>query len=371
MEGEQFRAEACAWLTANAGDAPRDYGAILPPDLYDAGLAWHRRLFAEGWAGIHWPMEFGGRGLTHEHQGIWLEECARAGVPPLLNMVGLVLAGGAIQLFGTPEQQERFLLPTVMGDLVWCQLFSEPGAGSDLAGLTTRAERDGERFVVNGQKVWCSGGRYSDWGILMARTDPTLPKHKGISFFLLDMGLPGVEVRPLRQMTGEAEFDEVFLTDVQVPVDCLLGPLNEGWNVGMAVLTQERGHIAASVIGLERRLEGLAAMGAGRRLDEVARHHLVELVAKGTSYKHLAQRQGPVASTAGSLLKLGITELFFGAAMLRGELAGAEASLDGPAAYGMLAAPGGRIAGGTSQVQRNIIGERLLGLPREPKGGSS
>jgi alkylation response protein AidB-like acyl-CoA dehydrogenase len=172
-------------------------------------------------------------------------------------------------------------------------------------------------------------------------------------------------------MTGEAEFDEVFLTDVQVPADCLLGPLNEGWNVGMAVLTQERGHIGASVIGLERRLEGLAAMGTGRRLDEVARHHLVELVAKGTSYKHLAQRQGPVASTAGSLLKLGITELFFGAAMLRGELAGAEASLDGPAAYGMLAAPGGRIAGGTSQVQRNIIGERLLGLPREPKGGSS
>ena len=136
-------------------------------------------------------------------------------MPPLLNMVGLVLAGGAILLFGTPEQQQRFLRPTVMGDLVWCQLFSEPGAGSDLAGLTTRAERDGERFVVNGQKVWCSGGRYSDWGILMARTDPTLPKHKGISFFLLDMELPGVEVRPLRQMTGEAEFDEVFLTDVQ------------------------------------------------------------------------------------------------------------------------------------------------------------
>jgi alkylation response protein AidB-like acyl-CoA dehydrogenase len=205
----------------------------------------------------------------------------------------------------------------------------------------------------------------------MARTDPTLAKHKGISFFLLDMDLPGVEVRPLWQMTGEAEFDEVFLSDVRVPADCLLGPLNEGWNVGMAVLTQERGHIGASVIGLERRLEGLAAMGAGRRLDEVARHHLVELVAKGTSYKHLAQRQGPVASTAGSLLKLGITELFFGAAMLRGDLAGAEASLDGPAAYGMLAAPGGRIAGGTSQVQRNIIGERLLGLPREPKGGSS
>ena len=186
------------------------------------------------------------------------------------------------------------------------------------------------------------------------------------------MGLPGVEVRPLRQMTGEAEFDEVFLTDVQVPADCLLGPLHEGWDVGMAVLTSERGHIGASVIGLERRLEGLAAMGdRAPSSTTVARHHLVELVAKGTSYKHLAQRQGPVASTAGSLLKLGITELFFDAAMLRGDLAGAEGLLDGPDGVRHACCPGGRIAGGTSQVQRNIIGERLLGLPREPKGGSS
>ena len=214
-------------------------------------------------------------------------------MPPLLNMVGLVLAGGAILLFGTPEQQERHLRPTLTGDQVWCQLFSEPGAGSDLAGLTTRAERDGERFVVNGQKVWCSGGRYSDWGILMARTDPTLPKHEGISFFLLDMGLPGVEVRPLRQMTGEAEFDEVFFTDVQVPADCLLGPLHGGWGVGMAVLTKERGHIGASVIGLERRLEGLAAMGTGRQLDAVERQRLVELVVTGTSYKRSPNARDP------------------------------------------------------------------------------
>jgi alkylation response protein AidB-like acyl-CoA dehydrogenase len=371
MELDEFRTAATAWIAEHAAQAPRDYGAILPPDLYDGGVAWQRLLFAEGWAGIHWPTTYGGRGLTPDHQGIWLEECARAGVPPLLNMVGLVLAGGAIQLFGTDQQKERFLRPTVAGDIVWCQLFSEPGAGSDLAGLTTRAERDGDRFVVNGQKVWCSGGRYSDWGILMARTDADLPKHKGISFFLLDMGLPGIEVRPLQQMTGEAEFDEVFFTDVPVPADCLLGPLNEGWNVGMAVLTQERGHIGASVIGLERRLESMADMGAGRDLGPVAREELTTLVSKGTSYKLLAQRQGPVASTAGSLLKLGITELFFDAAMLRGDLAGVEGCVEGPAAYGMLAAPGGRIAGGTSQVQRNIIGERLLGLPREPKGDRS
>jgi alkylation response protein AidB-like acyl-CoA dehydrogenase len=368
VELDDFRAAARAWLADHAEGAPRDYGAILPPDLYEQGVAWQRLLFADGWAGLHWPEQFGGRGLTPAHQGVWLEECALAGVPAMLNMVGLVLAGGAILHFGTPAQQERFLRPTLAGDLVWCQLFSEPGAGSDLGSLTTSAEPDGDGFAVNGQKVWCSGGRYSDWGILMARTDRAAPKHQGISFFVLDMHLPGVEVRPLRQMTGEAEFDEVFFTDVQVPASALLGPLHGGWGVGMAVLTQERGHIGAAAIGLERRLEAMASMGSGIELDAVDRQRLATLVTRGTTYQLLARRQGPVASTAASLMKLGITELLFDAAMLRGALAGAEGSLDGPAGSGMLAAPGGRIAGGTSQVQRNIIGERLLGLPREPKG---
>lgn len=368
MDLEAFREQAEAWLAGHAGKAPRDYGAILPPDLYEQGVAWQRLLFADGWAGIHWPVDHGGRGLTLAHNAAWIEACARAGVPPFVNMVGIVLAGGAIQLFGTPEQQERFLRPTLAADVVWCQLFSEPGAGSDLGSLSTRAERDGDHFVVNGQKVWCSGGRYSDWGILMARTDAAAPKHKGISFFLLDMHLPGVDVRPLKQMTGEAEFDEVFFTDVQVPESCLLGPLHEGWNVGMAVLTQERGHIGASVIALERRLEAIRGMGGGERLGPLERQQLAALLSRGKVFSWLGQRQGPSASTAASLMKLGITELMFDAAMLRGELAGGEGSLAGPAASGMLAAPGGRIAGGTSQVQRNIIGERLLGLPREPKG---
>jgi alkylation response protein AidB-like acyl-CoA dehydrogenase len=363
-----LRAAARSWLADHARLAPRDYGAIMPPGLRDEGVAWQRLLHAEGWAGLHWPVEHGGRGLTPAHHTAWVEECARAAVPPFLNMVGIVLAGGAIQRFGTPEQQERFLRPTIAGDLVWCQLFSEPGAGSDLGGLSTRAERDGDRFVVNGQKVWCSGGRCSDWGILMARTDPTLPKHRGISFFLLDMASPGVEVRPLRQMTGESEFDEVFFTDVAVPADCLLGPLNGGWDVGMAVLTQERGHIGASVIGLERRVEAMARMAEGRTPDPGQRQRLARLLSQGSAYMSLGRRQGPVASTAASLLKLGITEMMFEAAMLRGDVDGAETLLGGAAAAGMLAAPGGRIAGGTSQVQRNIIGERLLGLPREPKG---
>ncbi|MDO9175830.1 MAG: acyl-CoA dehydrogenase family protein, partial [Actinomycetota bacterium] len=307
------------------------------------------------------------RGLTPEHNAAWMLECAIAGVPPVFNMVGLVLTGGALLRYGTPEQQSQHLSSTLSGTHVWCQLFSEPGAGSDLGGLSTKAERDGDHFVINGQKVWCSGGRYSNWGILMARTNPEAKKHDGISFFLFPMDLPGVEIRALQQMTGEAEFDEVFFTDVHLPADHLIGPLHGGWGVGMSVLTNERGHIGTAVIGLERRLEAMARMAEGRELQPVERQRLAALLATGQAYKAMALRQGPQASTAASLMKLGITEMMFASSMLRGDLSGADAMLDGPEAYGMLAAPGGRIAGGTSQVQRNIIGERLLGLPREPK----
>jgi len=364
---EEFQATAAEWLATNRVDAPRDYGAICPPDLVEAGLGWQRRVHAAGYAGIHWPAEFGGRSLTPEHNAAWLLECALAGVPPVFNMVGLVLTGGALLRYGTPEQQSQHLAATLAGDHVWCQLFSEPGAGSDLGGLSTRAERDGDDFIINGQKVWCSGGRYSNWGILMARTNPDAKKHDGISFFLFPMDLPGVEIRPLRQMTGEAEFDEVFFTDVHLSAHHLIGPLHGGWGVGMSVLTNERGHIGTAVIGLERRLEAMARMADGKSLHPVERQRLVTLLATGQAYKAMAQRQGPQASTAASLMKLGITEMMFGSAMLRGDLSGADAMLNSSEAFGMLSAPGGRIAGGTSQVQRNIIGERLLGLPREPK----
>jgi alkylation response protein AidB-like acyl-CoA dehydrogenase len=364
---DEFAAGAREWLAANKPTAPRDYGAICPPDLITQGTEWQKRLVEAGYAGIHWPTEYGGQGLTPEHNSIWMLECALAGVPPVLNMVGLVLTGGALLRFGTDEQKARHLRATVQADQVWCQLFSEPGAGSDLGGLTTKAERDGDHFVVNGQKVWCSGGRYSDWGILMARTNPEAAKHDGISFFLFDMNLPGVEVRPLKQMTGEAEFDEVFFTDVHLPADHLLGPLHGGWGVGMAVLTNERGHIGTAAISLERRLESMAALAEGRELGGVERERLAGLLSRGMAFKAMGQRQGPVASTNASLMKLGITEMMFDTSMLRGDLSGAAAMLEGPEAFGMLGAPGGRIAGGTSQVQRNIIGERLLGLPREPK----
>ena len=363
---DEFAQEAKQWLAENKHLAPRDYGAICPPDMVDQGLAWQKHLYASGKAGIHWPVEFGGQGLTAAHQAQWLYECALVGVPGVFNMVGLVLTGGAVQKFGTPEQQAKHLNATLRADPVWCQLFSEPGAGSDLGSLSTKAERDGDRYIVNGQKVWCSGGRYSNWGILMARTNPDAPKHEGISFFLLDMSLPGIEIRPLKQMTGEAEFDEVFFTDVEMPAEALLGPLHGGWGVGMAVLTSERGHIGTSVISLERRLDSISRLAEGRDLSPTERQEIVKLLSKGMAYKAMAQRQGPVASTAASLMKLGITEMMFETSILRSNISGMDSLLVGPEAFGVLSAPGGRIAGGTSQVQRNIIGERLLGLPREP-----
>ena len=368
---DEFADSARVWLAAHAAAAPPDYGAICPPDLVDAGVAWHRELHAAGFAAVHWPVELGGRGLTPEHHAAWLLEAARAGVPAVFNMVGLVLTAGALLQFGTDGQREEHLPATAHADRLWCQLFSEPGAGSDLGSLSTRADLVGDlttgTFVVNGQKVWCSGGRYSDWGILLARTRTGGPKHDGISFLLVRMDTPGIEVRPLRQMTGEAEFDEVFLTDVEVPVTNLVGPLHGGWGVAMSVLTNERGHIGTAIVGLERRLAKVAAMADERPLDAVERQRLAHLLARGNAYRSLAARQGAGATAAGSLLKLGITEMVFDAAMLRGDLGGAASLLDGADASGMLAAPGGRIAGGTSQVQRNIIGERLLGLPREPK----
>jgi alkylation response protein AidB-like acyl-CoA dehydrogenase len=349
---DAFRSEVRTWLREHAAEAPRNYGAIVPPELVDEGTAWQRLLFDAGMTGFHWPVEHGGRGLTREHTSVWLEEAALADVPPFLNMVSLVLMGETVMAHGTDEQKVRHLGPTLRGEQVWCQLFSEPGAGSDLASLSSRATRDGDEFLLNGSKVWCSNGRVADFGICLARTDPDVPKHKGISFFLLDMHLPGIEVRPIRQMTGGSEFDEVFLTDVRVPASSLLGPLHCGWGVAMGTLTNERGHIGASVISLGRRVADLTD---------------VALYTRGRALQALGARQGPQATTAASLLKLGITELFFDVAVARSDEAGAAGMLANDAMLGLLGAPGGRIAGGTSQVQRNIIGELLLGLPKEPR----
>ncbi len=368
---DEFSERAQDWLRANKGVAPPDYGAICPPHLIDRALPWQRLLFANGFAGIDWPTEYGGQGRTPTHRGAWVRACALAGVPPFLNMVGTVLAGGSTMLFGTDDQKSEHLRAILTAEHTWCQLFSEPGAGSDLASLSTKAELDGDEWVITGQKVWCSGARYSDRGILLARTDPTASKHKGISFFLFDMTRPGVEVRPLRQMTGDAEFDEVFLDEVRIPVSALLGPLHGGWNVAMATLTNERGSIGSAAISLTRRMDTLVETlrrEAGDDVDGATRDALIDIVARGRVLAMMGARQGPVASTAASLGKLGITELMFASAEARTSLAGASAMLaDNDAARSLVAAPGARIAGGSSQIQRNLIGERLLGLPAEPR----
>ena len=367
---DAFTARAQAFLDAEkaAGTVPTDWGAIVPPERVEEAKVWQGRLHAAGLAGIHWPAEFGGRGLTTEHSSAWSILCAHAEAPTFLNMVGHVLTAGSLLLFGTEEQKARHLPRIATGEDVWCQLFSEPGAGSDLASLSTKCERDGDVYVLTGQKVWCSNGRVADWGICMARSIPLdeQPKrHKGISFLLVDMSLPGVDIRPLRQMTGGSEFDEGFLDEVRVPISCLLGPEHEGWNVAMATLTNERGHIGSGSISMRRRLDKMAADLRGVS-DPVARDRVVSLVMRGEVLAALGNRQGPVASVASSLSKLGVTELMFDAAEARLDAAGADGMLESGAATGLLMAPGGRIAGGTTQVQKNIIGERLLGLPKEP-----
>ena len=254
-EEAAFRAEARAWLEANAvpKGAPGDFSSGYAEGSQDTYLArckaWQAKLAGATRACITWPEEYGGRGGTGTQAAIFAEEQAAFGVSTGAFAVGIGMAGPTIIAHGTPEQKERFLPPLVRGEEVWCQLFSEPGAGSDLAGLATRAVRDGDEYVVTGQKVWTSGAQVSDWGILLARTDPDQPKHRGITYFLLDMHSPGIEIRPLRQMTGAAHFNEVFLTEVRIPAANVLGEVNGGWGVAMTTLANERVFIGGGGTG--------------------------------------------------------------------------------------------------------------------------
>ena len=363
---EAFRERAAAFLqdAVETGVACPAYGAILVPALHDQARAWQRYCYDHGWAGLHWPAEHGGRGLSRAHTGMWMEACERAGVAPYLNLQGIVLAGEAIMRTGTERQREQFLLPILTGEVLWCQLFSEPGNGSDLGGLTTTAVPDGSRFVLNGQKVWSSNAQFAEYGILMARTEPDAPRHRGISFFLLDMTLPGIEVRPIKQMTGDSEFCEVYFDDVAMPENALLGERGGGWGVAMAVLEDERGGAGSSgVISLRKRLAKM--IDAAGDTGPLGRQSLAELHARGNALAALMElhgadpRMAPVAKLANS--ELGYDEVAIGAS-----LRGAEAMLASDETEAFLYAPGMRIAGGTSEIQRNIIGERVLGLPREP-----
>ncbi|GAC1321783.1 MAG: acyl-CoA dehydrogenase [Acidimicrobiales bacterium] len=367
------------WLAEQRalGLAPDDWGPILPPNRRHEGVTWQRRIHQAGFAGLACPRSLGGAGLTPDHEAVWMEECGRAGVPAVLNMVGLVLAVRTLLAFGTPTQQQAHIPPTLTGERIWCQLFSEPGAGSDLASMSTRAVADGDGWVVTGQKVWSSGARISDRALLLARSDPDVSRHAGISMFVLDLRSDGVEIRPLRQMTGGSEFDEVFLTDVALPPDSLLGPLHGGWGVAVNALTNERGFIGSAVTGLGRRVEALCSRARPRngsdpdsdpeQLEGPDRDRVARLYARAGALQALRDRQGAGASAASSLLKLGMTELSYDLAMTSLDLAGFPATGPGSLAAAVLAAPGARLGGGTSEIQRTIIGERVLGLPPEPR----
>jgi len=383
-EEAAYRAEARAWLEQHAElrtDDTSPRGGLT--DAYSeeearhvkAAKDWQTTLAEHGWAGITWPKEHGGRGGTALQERIFVQEQARFDVSAGVFAQGIGMAGPTIIAHGTEEQKARFLPPMLRGDEIWCQLFSEPGAGSDLAGLATRAVADGDEFVVNGQKVWTSSAHYSDWAILLARTDPDAPKHRGITYLLVDMRTPGIEVRPIRQMTGSAHFNEVFLTDVRVPAGNVVGDVNGGWAVAVTTLSNERTLIAGGggtaftdVVRLARRF--------GRTGDAVVRQRLADTYIRMQVLKYLGWRsqtavsQGRRPGPESSVGKLGHSALVQRLGDFGMAIAGAHGMLmpedDGELhAWGqrLLGQWGSRIGGGTEQVQRNIIGERVLGLP--------
>ncbi|TMC47544.1 MAG: acyl-CoA dehydrogenase [Chloroflexi bacterium] len=346
---------------------------------------WQRLLYEAGFVGVTWPREYGGRDGTPMQQAIVTQELAKVGAATLINGIGLGMAGPTLIAHGSEAQKRRHLLPLLRADEIWCQLFSEPAAGSDLAGVTMRAIRDGDGWRVRGQKVWTSGAHYADFGILVARTDPTLPKHAGLSYFIVDMHVPGVTVRPLRQMSGDAAFNEVFFDDSPIPMENLVGEVNGGWRVAITTLMNERlmigGGGADLGIGVEELLKHaaphLSDLTPERRAlvrQELGQCYIEALACRLSGYRRLTglshgQIPGPEAS-AGKLAGVALARQI---ADLGVRLLGDDALFAGDARgdrhwqYVMSSSPGLAIAGGTNEILKNIIGERVLGLPAEPR----
>lgn len=383
-----FRAEVRAFLDAHATlRHGTDRTTLLSTDTsLDAELdhiaacrTWQRTLFDNGWAGITWPTEFGGRGGTQQQAKIFAQEELQYEVTNNALSIGLQMVGPTLLDHADADQQRRFLPPMLRGEHLWCQLFSEPGAGSDLAGLTTRAELDGDEYVVNGQKVWTSSAHVADWGMMLARTDWDVPKHRGISYFLVDMRSPGIEVRPLRQITGFAHFNEVFLTDVRVPAANLIGGPGNGWRVAMTTLANERNMIGSgSGISFDSILELARSMGGDR--DPVLRQELAHsytrfhLVAWLAGRARVRAQRGDHLGPEASVLKLLASQkvALDGDLVMALQGAGGMLRLDDAPFDGMWQAYflnqwSVRIGGGTEQIQRNVLGERVLGLPAEAR----
>ena len=381
-----FRMEVRAWLDGNV--APEHRIRAGADDLFDMGSAeyaaacraWQRRLFEAGYAGLTWPVDHGGRGASLAFQIIFNQEQGRFSLPIGLSMVSVGMVGPTLIVHGTKDQQDRHLRRILRGDEAWCQLFSEPGAGSDLPSLRTRAEADGDSFVVNGQKVWTSFAQHSDWAILLARTGPSGSGRAGITYFLCDMRSPGIEVSPLRQITGVAHFNEVFLTDVRIPAENVVGEVDDGWRVARTTLGSERATIAGTpkfravvddLLALARR-RGRAGDGVLRQ--ELARAYTNARLLEFMGFRlQTALSQGRLPGPEASVLKLLLSRQH----QLVGDLG---VGIEGPAGT-LWDDTGGavaewqrrlcdqflvRIGGGTDEVQRNAVAERALGLPRDP-----
>jgi alkylation response protein AidB-like acyl-CoA dehydrogenase len=386
-EEVQFRDELRDWLRANV---PRDWGEWREKPIEESFpylRAWQQKLHEGRWAAVSWPKEYGGRSATLPQQAIFWEEMARVEAPPMANSLGLGLIGPTIIGFGTEAQKKRFIPKILSADEIWCQGFSEPNAGSDLANLQTEARLDGEHYVVNGQKVWTSYGWVGNWCELVVRTDPTAPKHKGLTVLLIDMKSPGVEVRPLRQMTGESEFNEMFFRDVRVPVENVLGKVNDGWNVAVSTLMYERGSYGARLHPLfKRNINRLIELarkfqknGHAATQDPLIRQKLAQCYAE-IEIMRMNQLRAFSRITAtgapgpeGSIQKIFWSELnqrlqqvaqeIFGP---YGQLLGGDSQAvdKGLWSYGYLRTRGNTIEAGTSEVQRSIIGHFVLGLPK-------
>ena len=350
----------------------RNYGPTPTADDVEPGRAWHRYLADHGYTCLHWPREFGGAAASVAYQAVFAEECARAGVPRQLNITGVDLVGPVLITFGSPDQKERYLEAIRVGDAVWTQLFSEPGAGSDLAGIRTRAERTESGWRIEGQKVWSSAAASADYGLLLARTGPD--KHRGLSMFVLPMDAPGVTVRPLIQMDGESKFNEVFFDGAEVGDDALVGEVGQGWSVAMVTLGRERLTLGTQAVAMFRLHERMvdAAREHGL-LDPVLGRSMTKLWARMWLLRYTWQRAieaGDLTSPAFSVLKLMTSETDQDLGDMATEVLGMDACVD-PAddemVHHMLVGRAQTILGGTSEIQRNILGERVLGLPKEPR----
>jgi alkylation response protein AidB-like acyl-CoA dehydrogenase len=372
---EAFRQELRSWLESNL-PAPFD-GKANTPEHLEYLKGWQRRLAEGRWLGITWPTEFGGRGLTPVEQAIFVEEMARADAPEVIGSIGIAIIGPTIALLGTEEQKRRYLEKMLLGEEIWAAGFSEPNAGSDLGSMSTRAVLDGDQFIVNGQKTWTSYAHVSDWIFLVVRTDPDAPKFGGISCLLVDARSDGVSVRPLRQMTGEAEFNEVFFDNVRVPAANLFGELNGGWGVLITCLMFERANLGGYFqVQLKRFLDRMLAMVKERGIDPdpLVRHRIAQAYLEFETFRMTLARamsrigRGEMPGPEGSILKVFWSELFQRMSQSAMEMLGPYGQLTdnefAPFSYTYLRSRGNTIEAGTSEVMRNTIAYRVLGLPK-------